>query len=406
MEQYIWPPLDEKIDALIEIMKERGFTSEDVAAELHIRDLRDRTAGLREFSTADLDAVQQKWNGWDSHVIPKVRELTDRRPFVILTEKDMSVRVGSHVPGSLIAWCRDFNSYPPAVVRAASEDGRYGALLSWEYTPKYYTGDVSIRNQAERIDDLNNRAARVATDPDIIGCVVYLQRGVTDNDNDILSIFVPQTTPPPRIAAILKGIRRHAYRDQDSIMDLAQWAVTATCNDITSCMYDLELDVLGRYSEYAGTLDCEEKKALLNAVSAQRAVAHATMDHSDGHICILLHEEFCPRLLRQPSVRTLRDQMEAVTYKDIHLIHDEYENDPTVIDLDPEKLSPEERFAWGDVLNASVKRVYEGTYGMQMEISGVSVERLDAFSDLMASPPDLRLGNEGGIDHGPSMCDL
>ena len=39
--------------------------------------------------------------------------------------------------------------------------------------------------------------------------------------------------------------------------------------------------------------------------------------------------------------------------------------------------------AWADVLNAKVERVYQGFYGLQMDLSGVKPSRLDAFSAML-----------------------
>ena len=40
--------------------------------------------------------------------------------------------------------------------------------------------------------------------------------------------------------------------------------------------------------------------------------------------------------------------------------------------------------AWADVLDAKVARVFQGYSGLQMELSGVKADRLEAFSAMLA----------------------
>ena len=70
----------------------------------------------------------------------------------------------------------------------------------------------------------------------------------------------------------------------------------------------------------------------------------------------------------------------------LHLIHDEidYGLPHTIVELDAETLTEAGKEAWADVLDAKVARVFQGYSGLQMELSGVKADRLEAFSAMLA----------------------
>ncbi|NCB42246.1 MAG: hypothetical protein EOM59_06460 [Clostridia bacterium] len=75
----------------------------------------------------------------------------------------------------------------------------------------------------------------------------------------------------------------------------------------------------------------------------------------------------------------------ACKWEDIHLVHDEIDNDPaTIIELSDSTLTAAGREAWADIFNAEVKRIFNGIYGLQMELTGVKASRLDEFSHMLA----------------------
>lgn len=87
---------------------------------------------------------------------------------------------------------------------------------------------------------------------------------------------------------------------------------------------------------------------------------------------------------RKPIYPRLQDLLEC-EWEDIHLVHDEIDNDPaTIVELSNTTLTDAGRAAWADVLNAGVKRIFTGIYGMQMQLTGVKASRLDAFSHMLA----------------------
>ena len=71
--------------------------------------------------------------------------------------------------------------------------------------------------------------------------------------------------------------------------------------------------------------------------------------------------------------------------EDVHIVHDEEEHDlATIVELNQDTLTEQGKADWADVLNAKVLRIYEGYYGLQIEVSGCEPSRLEDFSKMLA----------------------
>lgn len=111
---------------------------------------------------------------------------------------------------------------------------------------------------------------------------------------------------------------------------------------------------------------------------------------------VTYHPEFCsncqleqaPETLGVPgseeSFQVLRDLL-RIPWADIHLVHKDVEIDPaTIVEMSPNTLTEAGKQAWSDVLDANVCRVYEGVYGLSVELDGVKPSRLQSFSAMLA----------------------
>lgn len=97
--------------------------------------------------------------------------------------------------------------------------------------------------------------------------------------------------------------------------------------------------------------------------------------------CENLDEKHCPS--RKPIIK-LADML-SCNFEDVHLCHKEVENEPvTICELNNSTLTTEGKQEWADVLKADVCRIYDGHYGLQIELLGVKPSRLDAFSGMLA----------------------
>ena len=82
--------------------------------------------------------------------------------------------------------------------------------------------------------------------------------------------------------------------------------------------------------------------------------------------------------------QTLRELLHA-RWEDIHLLHRDVEIEPaTIVELDQNTLTDAGKETWADVLDAKVCRIYQGAYGLQVELDGVYPARLQEFSEVLA----------------------
>ena len=75
----------------------------------------------------------------------------------------------------------------------------------------------------------------------------------------------------------------------------------------------------------------------------------------------------------------------STRWEDIHLIPSDVEIEPaTIVELDQNTLTDTGKAAWADVLGARVQRVYQGTFGLQIELLGAKPSRVQSFSEMLA----------------------
>ena len=110
---------------------------------------------------------------------------------------------------------------------------------------------------------------------------------------------------------------------------------------------------------------------------------------------IYYYLDFCPNYIPEEGEAAVQEAGADVKsprlkdilcthWENIHLVHTEVDNMPhTITELDSGTLTEAGKTVWADVLNAKVERVYQGLYGLQMELSGVKPGRLEAFSGML-----------------------
>lgn len=82
---------------------------------------------------------------------------------------------------------------------------------------------------------------------------------------------------------------------------------------------------------------------------------------------------------------TLGELIQSVKLSSVHLVHDEVDIElATVENLSGTMLTDAGKQAWADVLNAKVDEIFDGTYGVQIQCSGVDHQRLSEFSYALA----------------------
>lgn len=102
--------------------------------------------------------------------------------------------------------------------------------------------------------------------------------------------------------------------------------------------------------------------------------AETTAYLANAHNCVDADERFSTLL-----------GMLGCNFEDVHLCHCDEEHDlATISELNQNTLTEQGKSDWSDVLSGKVHRIYQGNYGLQMELSGVKAERLSDFSYMLA----------------------
>lgn len=71
--------------------------------------------------------------------------------------------------------------------------------------------------------------------------------------------------------------------------------------------------------------------------------------------------------------------------EEFHLLPEGIDEMPlTIIELNDITLTENGKTEWSDVLNARVKRIYQGYYGLQIDLTGVKASRIYDFSAMLA----------------------
>ena len=101
--------------------------------------------------------------------------------------------------------------------------------------------------------------------------------------------------------------------------------------------------------------------------------------------CPNCQQESEPEAVLADTPRQTLGELIRTPWDDVHLVHKEVEIDPaTIVELSANTLTDAGRQAWADVLDAKVCRIYEGAYGLQVELEGVKPSRLQDFSAMLA----------------------
>ena len=134
---------------------------------------------------------------------------------------------------------------------------------------------------------------------------------------------------------------------------------------------------------------------LVDMLHEREEVANVELGDSSIDVCYYL--DFCPQYGGHPEESEPEQLPEALSpvsrlkdllhlhWEDIHLMHNDVEVQPaTIVELDEHTLTDAGKAAWADILDAEVVKVYNGYYGLQMELDKVKPSRLEEFSPMLA----------------------
>ena len=173
----------------------------------------------------------------------------------------------------------------------------------------------------------------------------------------------------------------------------ADYIVTIGTQNTTEGNWIIGFDELAQQTGFEH--DFSSMDTLLDMLHEREEVANVELGDSGIDVCYYL--DFCPQygghpeeaepeqLPEAPSpVSRLKDLLH-LHWEDIHLLHKDVEVQPaTIVELDEHTLTDAGKADWADVLDAEVVKVYNGYYGLQMELDKVKPSRLEEFSSMLA----------------------
>ena len=173
----------------------------------------------------------------------------------------------------------------------------------------------------------------------------------------------------------------------------ADYIVTIGTQNTTEGNWIIGFDELAQQTGFEH--DFSSMDTLLDMLHEREEVANVELGDSGIDVCYYL--DFCPQygghpeeaepeqLPEAPSpVSRLKDLLH-LHWEDIHLLHKVVEIQPaTIVELNEHTLTNAGKEAWADVLDAEVVKVYNGYYGLQMELDKVKPRRLEEFSSMLA----------------------
>ncbi len=194
----------------------------------------------------------------------------------------------------------------------------------------------------------------------------------------------------PNISALTSPALQHL---NELMTATADYIVTTGTQNTTEGNWIISSDELAQQSGFEH--DFNSMDTLLDKLYEREEVANVELGDSAIDVCYYL--QFCPNycghseedeLEQQPEstlpVSKLKDILQ-VHWEDIHLLHKDVEIQPaTIVELNEHTLTDTGKEAWADVLDAEVVKVYNGYYGLQMELDKVKPSRLEEFSSMLA----------------------
>ena len=194
----------------------------------------------------------------------------------------------------------------------------------------------------------------------------------------------------PNISALTSPALQHL---NELMTATANYIVTTGTQNTTEGNWIISFDELAQQTGFEH--DFNSMDTLLDMLHEREEVANVELGDSSIDICYYL--DFCPQYGCHPEetepeqlpestapVSRLKDLLH-LHWEDIHLLHKDVEVQPaTIVELDEHTLTNAGKEAWADVLDAEVVKIYNGYYGLQMELDKVKSRRLEEFSSMLA----------------------
>ena len=194
----------------------------------------------------------------------------------------------------------------------------------------------------------------------------------------------------PNISALTSPALQHL---NERMTATADYIVTTGTQNTTEGNWIIGFDELAQRTGFEH--DFNSMDTLLEMLHEREEVANVELSDSSIDVCYYL--DFCPQYGGHPEksepeqlpevpspVSRLKDLLH-LHWEDIHLLHKDVEIQPTtIVELNEHTLTDAGKEVWADILDAEMVKVYNGYYGLQMELDNVKPSRLEEFSSMLA----------------------
>jgi len=168
------------------------------------------------------------------------------------------------------------------------------------------------------------------------------------------------------------------------IKKVADFVVQEGMNKAENGISSVDFDEIYKYFHTTITPNNGIGERLFKEIQGRGEVAECIANEDSFEMTYHLEncKEYQPNTINEPM--TLLSLMKC-NLEDIHLIHVDEEHDlATIVELGENTLTDQGKSDWYDVLSAKIERIYTGFYGLQIDVSGCSPERLQNFSFMLA----------------------
>lgn len=183
-----------------------------------------------------------------------------------------------------------------------------------------------------------------------------------------------------RYSALLPNARSFVY---ESIQNMADTLIREGSVQAANSTWQISFDEISKHFDCVITPRNNLGQMLIAELKSREDVNNLTV--REDYIGLAFHPELAHSsgntTEQGPTLFTLM----GCNLEDVHIVHEDEEHDlATITELNHDTLTAQGKTDWADVLEAKVTRIYEGYYGIQIEVSGCEASRLEDFSKMLA----------------------
>lgn len=274
----------------------------------------------------------------------------------------------------------DFNPKPVTIERTIHLPAKAYEQFLAHPMDKY----VFLRENAERmsVDQQGTYHCLLVTGEGHIGGVLVQSEGAE---------YARYTSYVPEAAALQYGSLSALAAQLASVVD---YIIQDGTSETTEGNWIIGFEQLDRETGFGVAGNPFLQELIAQMLSERPEVADVQIEDDRFDVCYYL--DFCANCREETEEKEAEETRPAKNHQtrlsdlltthweNVHLLYEDMDAVPhTIAELDSNTLTAEGKEAWADVLGAQVVRVYDGFYGLQVELAGVRGSRIETFSAML-----------------------